>query len=374
MSVITLTQIAEALGVHRTSAMRRADREGWQFAEETAPGRSVRSYTLEALPREVQKALQKSALETAVNQVSTAASTTAVFTPTGEALPPVKPAAPVVPFCPADLTTRQRENENARSTLLGEISRLQASARCSQEAAITALLTNARSGLLPAHLVGTLRLARDPRGRKTEHDDGLPSPRSLKRWLSKSVKGESLAPAVVQADMSVKPWHGLAIALMQRPQGSIKRWVVAQIAEQWTPAMGETPPSYDQVCRFFREKFSKIDVLVGRHTGMDLKNHRRYTIRSRVGLMPAMECHADGWCTHFTAPHPVSGEFVTYELWTAIDYATGYPADPAIGLSESYEVIAKCLENYIRVFGVPLIFQTDSTGRRIIAQQPSSAG
>lgn len=362
MSVITLTQIAEALGVSKRGAEMRAERECWPYEAVAVRGGQRRLYAPDSLPRDVQKALQKTALETAVNQVSTAASTTAVFTPTGEALPPVKPAAPVVPFCPADLTTRQRENENARSTLLGEISRLQASARCSQEAAITALLTNARSGLLPAHLVGTLRLARDPRGRKTEHDDGLPSPRSLKRWLSKSTKGESLAPAVVQADMSVKPWHGLAIALMQRPQGSIKRWVVAQIAEQWTPAMGDTPPSYDQVCRFFREKFSRIDVLVGRHTGMDLKNHRRYTIRSRVGLMPAMECHADGWCTHFTAPHPVSGEFVTYELWTAIDYATGYPADPAIGLSESYEVIAKSLENYIRVFGVPLIFQTDSTG------------
>lgn len=75
-----------------------------------------------------------------------------------------------------------------------------------------------------------------------------------------------------------------------------------------------------------------------------------------------MEAHADGWCTHFTAPHPVSGEYVTYEVWTATDYSCGYPAEPAIGLSESFEVIAKCLENYIRTFGVPLIFQTDSTG------------
>lgn len=181
MSVITLTQIAEALGVSKQAVAQRANREAWPYEAVAVRGGQRRLYAPDALPREVQKALQKSALETAVNQVSTAASTTAVFTPTGEALPPVKPAAPVVPFCPADLTTRQRENENARSTLLGEISRLQASARCSQEAAITALLTNARSGLLPAHLVGTLRLARDPRGRKTEHDDGLPSPRSLKR-------------------------------------------------------------------------------------------------------------------------------------------------------------------------------------------------
>ena len=29
---------------------------------------------------------------------------------------------------------------------------------------------------------------------------------------------------LVQADMSVKPWHGLAIALMQRPQGSAWGW------------------------------------------------------------------------------------------------------------------------------------------------------
>ena len=181
-------------------------------------------------------------------------------------------------------------------------------------------------------------------------------------WLEVEKTRGDMTPAVREKDMKVKPWHALAFSLKQRPQGSSLRWITEQIGEQWLSAWGKQPPSYDVVAKFFREKASKFDVMIGRHTGMDLKSLMPYKPRTREGLWPAMEAHADGWNTHFTAPHPVSGEFVTHEVWTAMDYATAYPATPAFGLTESYEVIAKCLENYIREFGVPAVFQTDNTG------------
>lgn len=355
----TLAEIAEALGVHKTSVLRRADRESWTFSEEPFRGGSRRLYFLATLPRDVKKALAARALGISTDVSSTAGSIShpAVISPAGAASLP----APAAPFS-EDLTQEQRARRNQRDAVLSEVERLEHEAGCSRKVAITTLLTNARTGRLAPHLVTMLSQARDRRGRKGGVDDGLPSPRSLERWLSVKASGGDLCPALPQKDMTVQPWHPLAVALRQRPQGGTLRWLHEQLQKEWNPAWGERAPSYDTVARFFREKFSQIDVLVGRHAGMDLQAHRRYTVRTRVGLMPAMEAHADGWCTHFTAPHPVSGEFVTYEVWTATDYACGYPAEPAFGLSESFEVIAKCLENYIRTFGVPLIFQTDSTG------------
>jgi putative transposase len=71
--------------------------------------------------------------------------------------------------------------------------------------------------------------------------------------------------------------------------------------------------------------------------------------------------HADGWNTHFNAPHPVTGEFVTLEVWHFHEIVTRYVTRPSIGLSESTAVILAGLENFIRELGVPAVWQTDST-------------
>lgn len=185
--------------------------------------------------------------------------------------------------------------------------------------------------------------------------------RTYYNWLENKARRGSHAPLKPQADMRIQPWHGLAIALRQRPQGSSLTWLHTELEKQWNPSWGETIPSYHAVRRFFVEKFSQIDQLKGRYTGSALRSHKFYQHRTSEGLAPAMEVHADGWNTHFTAPHPVTNEFVTYEVWHFHDVATRYVTPPGLGLTENFEVIAKGLENYIRVFGVPLIVQTDST-------------
>lgn len=349
----TMSEIAGALGISKQAAQKQANREGW-VGEKFGRGLV---YSPATLPADVKTAILQAHLRQPV--VSPAASADA------DALPAALPVAGS--FIPAPLalsaehhhakTTRQREAETARRVILGRLAQLRLMAGCSQEAALTTLLTNARN---TGDLAPTLALARDSRGRKGAHDDGLPSVRSLKRWLSKKAAGADLAPAIPQQDWSVKPWHAAAIALMQRPQGSIKLWVHEQLIAGWQKHWG-APISYDTLTRFFRERASQIDLVDGRHTGMDLKAHKRYRRRTKVGLWPAQEVHADGWCTHFTAPHPVSGEYVTYEVWTAVDFATNYPCTPAFGLTESYEVIAKCLENFVRELGVPAIWQIDNT-------------
>ncbi len=57
----------------------------------------------------------------------------------------------------------------------------------------------------------------------------------------------------------------------------------------------------------------------------------------------------------------MTNEPCTYEVWTAIDFATNYPTMPAFGLRESFEVISKCCENFVRELGVMAIYQLDST-------------
>jgi len=159
--------------------------------------------------------------------------------------------------------------------------------------------------------------------------------------------------------MSVKPWHSLAIALCKRPQGSSKQWIFGELVKQ----LGEhAPSSYDVMCAWFRDDLSAMDQLKGRFSGSQLRSHKFYQHRTSDGLAPADEVHADGWNTHFSAPHPVTGEFVTYEVWHFHDVATRYVTQPGIALTENADVIAKGLENCVRELGVMVHLQTDSTG------------
>jgi len=260
---------------------------------------------------------------------------------------------------PHEESARQRQVEWARNMLVLELKRLQGVSGCSQEAAITTLLTSARAGQLESGKLAMLRAARDGRGRKGS--DELPSPRSIKRFVGKKKAGQRLTPAVTQPEADIKPWMMLAVVLKQRPQGSCTRWIHEQIEAQWDAAWGEKPVSYDVVSRFFKHKYSQLDQLKGRYSGSQLRAHKFYQHRTHAGLLPWDELHADGWNTHFTAPHPRTAEYVTYEVWHAHDVATRYVPPFGIGLTENFEVIAKCVENAVRAGGVMMFLQTDST-------------
>lgn len=184
---------------------------------------------------------------------------------------------------------------------------------------------------------------------------------TLNKWKAvKKQRGRS-APLRIVNDNSVKPWHALAVALVQRPQGSCKKWIAEQIAGQWRPEWGAGIPSYDVVARFFRDQFSQIDQLKGRYTGSQLRAKMKYQHRDSSSLLPWDEIHADGWNTHFSAPHPVTGDYVTYEVWHAHDVATRFVPPFGVGLTENFEVIAKCVESAYRAGGCMRFLQTDST-------------
>lgn len=360
----TLAEIAAALGKHKTSMMRRAEKEAWPFNEEPALGGKKRYYPIATLPKPVADALQLDHLNK--HMAALPAPVTPGTSLGATSTPLVAPLFPVasVPATglslrttgeadePA-LTNRQLEVERARERLLDFVAAFPGSiAR-----AIDHLNAERYAGRLPLPLVWA-------------YDNAWDKPRATMRltvktyhnWRSVKQKRGRAAPKKIQKDMEIKPWYGLLLALRQRPQGSCYNWIHEQIVKkQWDPAWGDDKPSYDAVRRVCVEKLSVIDQLKGRLTGSALRSHKHWKPRKSAGLLPWQEVHADGWNTHFTAPHPQTGEFVTYEVWHFHDVATRFVPPPGIGLTETYEVITAGLERCVRAGGMMAVLQTDST-------------
>lgn len=336
----TMAEIAEALGLSKQAAQKRANKEAWP-AEKAGRGLT---YPLATLPKDLRDALQQAALSRQIAAMPGPVSPPAVVS---------TPAPTTVPMVAAALSDRQIDIERARERLIGFI---QGAAEGSVPRVIDRLNADWHAGRLDGPLSWAFAHAWDKK-----RADARLTVKTYYNWLKlKETRGRA-APKKVPKDMEIKPWYGLLLALRQRPQGSCLTWIAEQIAAEWQPGWGEQPPSYHSVRRVLNAKISQADQLKGRLTGSALSAHLRYQKRSSAGLQPWDEIHADGWNTHFTAPHPVSGEYVTYEVWHAHDVATRYVPPFGIGLTENFEVILKCIENVVRDGGCPLIVQTDST-------------
>ncbi len=237
---------------------------------------------------------------------------------------------------------------------------------CKPRRAAYLLLERARTGQLRPAIVAKLQQACDKRGRyAAAGDDGLPSAVSLQRWDRAHRQGRSLAPLnSAEIDLSVRPWHRVFFPLAARPQGSTRKWAYDQMLELWKPELADkpdgAPPSYQTALRAY-QRYSELDKLKGRHTGSALRSRTFYQQRTYHGMAPFTEVHSDGWNSHFTAPHPVTGQFVSYEIWHFHDCATRYVTPMAVGMTENTDVILQGLQKCIRVGGVMALWQTDHT-------------
>ncbi len=349
-------EIAAALGVTPQAAKKRATKESWPYTEVPHPGRAKRFFPTATLPTDVRNALLVAAAA-AHDDVSSSAGESsppaAVSGGAGSSLP--APAGFSIvdsrPRGDADLTQSQRTAAVARERLVRFVAEFAGSA----PAAIDYLNGHHTAGTLPAGLAWAYRHAWDkPRA---GHRLNLST---LNKWKAVRARRGVYAPKKAVQDMTVKPWYGLLLALIKRPQGGCLTWVQEQIEKQWQPAWGAAAPSYSAVRRA-RDKFSERDKLAGRYSGSQLRSHLFHKTRSSAGMDPWDEVHADGWNTHFTAPHPVTGEYVTYEVWHAHDVATRYVPPFSVGLTENAEVILKCIEHAVRAGGAMRHLQTDST-------------
>lgn len=212
-----------------------------------------------------------------------------------------------------------------------------------------------KSGTVPEPVLKAL-------GRCLQKDSGVKKSEDiLKRstvysWDSRFKSQGNYIPMTRIKDMEIKPWHHTLVELvaMNKQQRDIK-WMWEQLVIQH-PGV-----TYRMVTNWLRDKYSESDKMKGKHSGIQLWGKQAYQRRTSKGMTFGQEVHADGWNTHCTAPHPITGEYVTFEIWDFHDVASRYVPPFGIGLTENFEVIAKGMENAIRDMGVMSILQTDST-------------
>lgn len=318
-----------------------------------------REYSRASLPKETQAHLDELDLQAVLKHLPVV-------------VEPEKPARALIPAAQtlaADSTEADRLRAVARMQVLRAMADISKATGMTTRSAAAELLQRARQGGLRDALLNMLRRACDERGRAAQAApgaDGLPARRTLERWAAAQSAGADLVPRPsAQIDLRVRGWYGPLFALTDRPQKPTLKWAHEQLLAAWQPEWadpaGAQPPSYDQVVAAYAKR-SRVDQLRGRHTGSALRSQTFYQHRTYEGMDPGTEVHADGWNTHFTAPHPVTGEFVTYEVWHFHDVATRYVTPLAIGLTEKADLILEGLQACIRVLGVMAIWQTDHTG------------
>ena len=324
-------EIAGVLNVTKRTIEIRAARESWPYEALAVRGGKKRFYPVSSLPAEIRAALTERSLAAALPALIT------------------QPTAPIIVQPPADLTDRQRLSRDARSGVLQAIRRFQSETGCSQEAAMQTLLTLAASGRAEPIIVRSLQLARDGRGRKNDH--GLPSTRTLKRWLSTP----DLAPRIPQADMSIPGWAGEFLGFYQQPQKPSVEAAYRQACAVWGPER----PSIHQVRRFLG-KLGEVTRERGRMGPRELKNIRPFTRRDFSDLLPNDVWSADGHTFDAEVQPPFHGRPFRPEITSIIDIATRRLVGFSVSLAESAFAVLDALRNAVETAGLCGIFYVDN--------------
>ena len=343
---LTVTDIATALGISKRSAERRASRESWAYQEESVRGGQRRLYPLASLPAPVRSVIVTKRAE------SLTATVAAAVAPAASLPAPCHSVGTVMPLSVSsdvELTDKQRLERDARKGVVTAIARLQESAGCSKEAAMTALLINARSAKLEPTLDAMLRLARDPRGRQ---GDGYPSVRTLKRWLT----APDLTPKRPMADMRIPAWAKDFLAYYQTPQ---KPSVDAAYREYAMRVPASERPSIHQVRRFLG-KLGSVTKERGRMGPRELKTIQPFVRRDFSQLQPNDIWTADGHTFDAEVQHPLHGRPFRPEITAIIDVATRRAVGWSVDLAESSLAVLDALRYGVERHGIPAIFYVDN--------------
>lgn len=339
----TLAEIAVALDVSKQAAQKRANKEEWPSE---AAGRG-RTYPFVTLPKQVQSAIQKTAIAAALPAIAK------------------EIAAPLVIQAPElTLSDKQRLERDARLGVRTAIQRTMLDGSCSQEAAMHTLLHNARTGLLDGVTTNMLRLSRDSRGRA---GDSFPSIRTLKRWLAAS----DLAPKQRSRDMSVPAWAKSFLSFYQQPQKPAIADAYRQFSEV-TPVAGR--PSIHQVRRFL-DKLGTVTRERGRMGPRELKNIQPFVRRDFSLLEPNDVWTADGHTFDAEVQHPFHGRPFRPEITVFADIATRRALGWSVDLAESSMAVADALRNGVERYGIPaLIYVDNGSGYKNAFMQDEATG
>lgn len=327
MNALTVAEIASALCFSKQAVQKRAHRESWKFVR----AGNKNKYPLPDLPKDVKTAVQQKAINAALPVIA------------------AEIAAPIMMASPNPLTDKQRLERDARAGVKAAIMRTMAEGRCSQEAAMHTLLTGARTGRLDLVTANMLRQALDTRGRG---GDGLPSIRTLKRWLS----AKDLTPKKVEKDLSIPPWANLFLSFYQRPE----KPSISMAYDQFiSSGLTSTPPSIYQVRRFL-DKLGTVTRERGRMGPRELKNIQPFIRRDFSMLEPNDVWSPDGHTFDAEVQHPFHGRPFRPEITLFIDIGTRRATGWSVDLAESGQAVADALRNGVERYGIPAIIYSDN--------------
>lgn len=395
------TEIAAALRVKIKAVQNRAKRANWPYTERTVAGGKKRFFQVMALPADVREALdaaRRAALQAQVDQLAAArVAAEAAVAPTAPAPLPLVESGVKRTLVPIETAThRQTIVRDARLGICNAVVEASETHGMTESRAINAWLDGITSGEMPMPQQLWCALANDKGGFGWEvtltaggaigvpiAGQSIPAfagklgKRSVQRWLEQRRDGgdDALIPGRPQKDMRPPPWAGVFLEEMQRPQKPTLATAWQKMAERlqaagWRQHQGAGVcgaaeyPAYATVCAWYRTKYSNLDRHKGCNTGSAMNPYKFAHKRSSAGMWPLLEVHSDGWNTHFTAPHPISGKFVTFEIWHSHDVFTrkAYVHERSIGLSENTAVILGSLYAVAVQDGEPVVWQTDNTG------------
>lgn len=309
-----------------------AARETWMFVEKTGRGGMRREYSP---PVEVMAAIRAKAAQ----QVS--------------ALAPIVTPTAVVVKDRTHYTDSQNLTGDARKGVIDALNAIMKRSGYPLKTAARTLLEFARRGDVSDQLLSTLRLARDKRGQPSP--DGLPSERSLLRFVESANKG-SIMPKKREADMSVPVWAASFLSYYQKPEKPTVEHAY-QLFVEANAALDM--PSIHQVRRFLK-KIGNVSLQTGRMGDRDLKNLKPFVRRTFDVLLPSDVYSADGHKFDAEVQHPLHGRPFRPEITTVIDIATRRAVGWSVGLNESALAVLDALRHAVETCGIAAIFYVDN--------------
>lgn len=299
------------------------ERQNWAFVETTGHGGKRREYVPSA---EVMAVIRDSAAKQLVALAPAVATTSIAVTNRGS------------------YTDEQNLTADARK---GVIDALNSTMKCTgyplKKAART-LLTLARQGKASPQLMVMLKCARDGRGQASS--DGLPSERSLLRFVEQEKAGQ-LVPKKKQTDMSVPTWAKAFLGFYQQPQ----KPTVAHAYAQFCDAYQGDKPSVHQVRRFL-DKMGKVSLETGRMGSREIKNIKGFVRRATDHMWPGDAYTADGHCFDAEIAHPRHGRPFRPEITMVMDIATRRALGWSIDLAESGLAVLDALRSAVETGGI----------------------
>jgi putative transposase len=343
----SMADIAEALGISKQAAQKRSNKEEWPSER---AGRGM-IYPLSSLPKDVREALQRWAMKQAMATLPATVSMTPEALPVVQEvkLPAVRKTVAADAASAAQLLVR-----DARLAILNAVKGAVDGHALSVSKAVSAWLDALADGSMPVAqqlwcAIANVKngfawevtytaggpTATPLAGQSIAHFAAKLSKRTIQRWVDEQRAGgdDALIPGRREKDLKIPAWAPFFLAEMQRPQKPTKQDAYIKMADKlnglgWKAHRGTGTcklaeyPDYSTVCRWYNKKYSKLDARKGRNTGSAMNPYKFAHKRTSEGMWPLLEVHSDGWNTKFTAPHPVSGKFVTFEVWHSHDVAT----------------------------------------------------